>query len=174
MSQDYFSLFGLKPDFRIDHARLTENFRRLQQAVHPDRFASASAQQQRLALTRTAEINDAYAVLRDPVKRAQYLLSKSRGLETDNQSTVSDPGFLMEQMELREKLESLDGEADAESLNRFSDQVAGRLRDKERQLAGAFADLEDRLPDIQKLILHLQFLQKLQFEIEQKEDKLYQ
>ncbi len=174
MSQDYFSLFGLEPGFRVDNVRLTENFRRLQQAVHPDRFASASAQQQRLALTRTAEINDAYAVLRDPLKRAQYLLSTLRGLATDNQSTVSDPEFLMEQMDLREKLSDLDEQADAKSLSRFSEEIATRLQDKEDQLADAFADPEDRLTDIQKLILHLQFLQKLQFEIEQKEDKLYQ
>ena len=71
---NYFQLFGLETQFTIDLAKLSTLYQTLQKKVHPDRFANASSQDQLLAVKKSTLINDAYQTLKNPLKRAQYLL----------------------------------------------------------------------------------------------------
>ena len=68
---------------------------RLQGEVHPDRYAAAGETEQRLALQSSARVNEAYQALKDPVARAQYLLSL-HGVdafdETDTALAIRFPG----------------------------------------------------------------------------------
>jgi molecular chaperone HscB len=107
-SRNHFELFGLPVGFALDRELLAERFRALQDAVHPDRFARASDQERRLSMQASTRVNEGFQVLKDPLQRALYLL----GLHPDPsaEAVPQDPGFLMEQMELRETL------ADAQPL----------------------------------------------------------
>ena len=87
-SRNHFELFGLPQRFRFDAAALDSAYHRLQVEVHPDRFATAGEAQQRLALQSSARVNEASRALKDPVARAQYLLSL-HGVDTfDETDTV--------------------------------------------------------------------------------------
>ncbi|ERM62147.1 cobalamin (5'-phosphate) synthase, partial [Vibrio mimicus CAIM 1883] len=104
---NYFELFGLPIQFELDGSLLSSQFRTLQKRFHPDNFATASERDRLLAVQQAAQINDAYQTLKDPIRRAEYLLSL-QGIEMNaEQQTLQDPMFLMEQMELREELESV-------------------------------------------------------------------
>ena len=70
-----FETFGLQADTNIDLSALASRYRDLQSTVHPDRFANATDVEQRIAMARAVEINDAYNTLKDPVRRAMHLLS---------------------------------------------------------------------------------------------------
>ena len=59
-----------------DDAALAEAWRRVQGAVHPDRFAQAGDAQRRVAMQWAAQANEAIAVLRDPVRRGAYLAER--------------------------------------------------------------------------------------------------
>ena len=48
-SKNYFDLFGLPVAFLLDANALAERYREVQKVVHPDRYASASEGEQRLA-----------------------------------------------------------------------------------------------------------------------------
>ena len=50
LTQNYFELFSLGISFDVDLSKLSENFRQLQQAVHPDRFANSSDKEKRLSV----------------------------------------------------------------------------------------------------------------------------
>ena len=63
MSTCHFALFDLQPAFDIDPQRLAERYRELARETHPDRFADAPASEQRRALERAAQLNDAYQTL---------------------------------------------------------------------------------------------------------------
>ena len=105
-SQNYFELFGLQANFDIDSADLRRAQQRLQSTYHPDRFAAASGQEKRLSVQMASLINQAYQTLRDPVKRSRYLL-EIRGVELpDDSQTTADHAFLMEQIELREAIDT--------------------------------------------------------------------
>ena len=93
-----FELFGLKPAFKVDLEALHAAHERAILQVHPDRFADRPAAERRVAEQWASRINEAYAVLKDPVKRAVWLCEaagRSVGAETNTRMPTD---FLMQQM----------------------------------------------------------------------------
>lgn len=112
---DHFELFGISRQFDLDVTALSTQFRELQRQFHPDKFATSSERDRLMAVQKAAQINDAFQVLKQPISRAEYLLSL-KGVDIRNeQNTMQDPMFLMEQMELREALEEIESSSDPES-----------------------------------------------------------
>lgn len=102
---DYFSLFGLPARFGLDEEALERAWREVAAQVHPDRYATASAAERRVAMQWAARANEAYRQLRDPLLRARYLCEQAGvDLQTEN-NTAMPPAFLMQQMEWREMLD---------------------------------------------------------------------
>ncbi len=110
----HFDLFSLSRGYAVDAASLDKSFRELSLKVHPDRFAKAEPRERRLSLELTSALNEAYKTLRDPVRRAFYLL-KLCGIDLDREDGSTQKNmplpFLEEVMELREALHeaSLEG-----------------------------------------------------------------
>lgn len=166
----HFALFDLQPDFRIDLALLGERYRALARSVHPDRFADADARDQRLALERAAQLNDAYQVLKNAPQRARYLLTL-RGLELPLEATVQDPEFLLQQMQLREELEDLQDSADLDGVASFKRRLKGAQDDLEQQFAACWQVADER-EQAERLVRRMQFLDKLMREVRQLEERL--
>jgi molecular chaperone HscB len=122
---DYFAIFELQPRLNIDVADLQKKFYELSRQFHPDRFAAGPDAEQQSALDFTAMLNDAYRTLRDPVRRAEYLL-KREGFDIGEQRSNNVPPELLEEVfELNMMLEELRGGDDstraqlAEERDRF-------------------------------------------------------
>ena len=73
-SQDFFSLFGLAPTFRLDPMALEAAYHDLQTRVHPDKFAHLPDADKRVSMQWATRINEAYRTLKNPLARAQYFL----------------------------------------------------------------------------------------------------
>src|SRR3954467_14890223 len=110
----HFELFGLAPAFGLDKEVLEKAYRDIQSRVHPDRFAHAGDAERRASLQWTTRVNEAFQVLKNPVKRARHLLELHGVDVACETNTAMPPEFLMQQMELREKLEEA---RDASSLD---------------------------------------------------------
>jgi tetratricopeptide (TPR) repeat protein len=77
---DYFTLFGLQVGAPPDAVRST--YFMLARKLHPDRLAAIGIEDEdRQAQRLMACINEAFAVLNDPVRRAEYLAVLERGGE---------------------------------------------------------------------------------------------
>ena len=113
---NYFELFGLPPVFDINIPALEENYIKLQQHIHPDNFAALDDLQRNLAAAQTARINQGYAILKDPIKRARYLLLLCAGVDALGEQTINNSAFLMEQMEWREALEGVQTKQEAVNM----------------------------------------------------------
>jgi molecular chaperone HscB len=107
LAADYFELFGIDRCLDVDDAALQRTFYDLSRQFHPDKYGTASAEEQQHALDATAQLNDAWRVLRDPVKRAEYLL-KLEGFDIGEQRSGNVPPELLEEVfELNMMLEEL-------------------------------------------------------------------
>ena len=85
-------------------AELEKRHRELSRALHPDRHADKTPAERRHALGKAIEVNEAFRVLKDPVRRAEALL-RGRGVHIEEgKEAPADPSFLMDIMELRETL----------------------------------------------------------------------
>lgn len=128
-SKNHFELFGLPVGYIVDAEQLAVRYRELQRLVHPDRFANATEQERRLSMQGSVHINEALQTLKDPIRRARYLLSLN-GIDMDGQQeTTRDTVFLMEQMALREELEAVREKSDPyEAINDFMAHVNQRIQ----------------------------------------------
>jgi molecular chaperone HscB len=175
LSKNFFELFGLPVSFGIDTTALRERYRELQRSVHPDRFANASGQEQRLAMQGSTFINEAFETLRDPLARAQYMLRLHAGEDPvpDNETT-KDTAFLMEQLELRETLSEIRHQADPlGAIADFLDNVTLKLNQVTGSMATDFENPSaEQLDMIRERVRKMQFLRKLQQEAEAVEAQL--
>ena len=138
MSQ-YFTLFQLEPQFDIDTAALEQTYRSLAARFHPDKFAAASAFEQKQAMMMSSTLNEAYRTLKSPIDRAAYLL-KQQGMDADApEHTSFAPEFLMQQMEWREALEDARAERNEAALQALDDEIKTEQDSLQRDLQNAFA-----------------------------------
>lgn len=107
ISKNYFDFFSLQRKLGVDDAALQKRFYELSRQWHPDRFSRKSAEEQAQALEATSILNDGYRTLKDPVKRAEYLLTEEGFPIGEQRSKDVPPELLEEVFELNMALEEL-------------------------------------------------------------------
>jgi len=113
---DPFALLGLPVQYALDRTALESAYRQVQGVVHPDRHATASDRDLRVAVQWATATNEAVRVLRDPVKRAA-LLCERHGHPVEAESNTSMPAsFLIQQMSWREALDDARDSGDPAAL----------------------------------------------------------
>ena len=162
MSQ-YFTLFQLEPQFDIDTDSLEQNYRTLAARFHPDRFASASAFEQKQAVMMSSTVNEAYRTLKNPTDRAAYLL-RQQGIDADApEHTSFAPEFLMQQMEWRETLAEARGGQDQTALTALDKEISGAQQELWQDLREAFR--RQQYEDAAQLVRQGRVLDRLKKEI---------
>jgi molecular chaperone HscB len=100
---NHFEIFGLQPGVDLDVSALDAKYRELSLKHHPDR-----AKNRLEAVSVTAALNDAVKVLRDPKRRAFYLL-KLHGVDLEREDGPAKQSMPMEFLEdILERREQLD------------------------------------------------------------------
>jgi molecular chaperone HscB len=172
---NYFQIFGFSAQFELDVHKLAELYQTLQKKVHPDKFAHASSQDQLVAVKKSTLINDAYQTLKNPLKRAQYLLALRESAQPNDQASFSDNSFLMRQMELHEMLDDVKHADDHDAAISLYAEV---LNTGSQELTLAMHKLLDE-NTIQSNLLagdnlrKLKFYQKLRVDLDKLEDQLF-
>ncbi len=152
--------------YAVDPARLEAAYRELQTQVHPDKFASATEAERRIAMQWAAAANEAYRTLRDPVARARYLLGL-KGFDTaEETNTAMPPDFLMQQMEWREAAAGARAGRDAAALHALRDELGAERGEMLHQLERAI-DADANYEAGCSLVRKLRFLEKLDEEIDE-------
>lgn len=122
----HFDPFGLAPGWELDPGQLEAKYRALSLQLHPDRFAQAPPKERRLSLEHTSALNEAYRTLKDPVRRAFYLL-RLQGVNLEDEAAAERArmpmDFLEEVMELREALDTARAKKDADRVQEMAADV---------------------------------------------------
>jgi len=85
---DYFTFFGLPRKLNLDTAALEVEFYELSRRLHPDVYGRADSKEQHWSLEKSSQLNDAYRILKDPIRRTEYLL-RLEGIELEEQSKTA-------------------------------------------------------------------------------------
>jgi len=165
---NYFELFGLAPRFTIDMTSLEQAFHRLQTELHPDRHASHTEAERRVALQLSTTVNDGYRTLRHPASRAQFLLSLSG---KDDANAAVTPAFLMSQMEWREAIAEACASRDIAALEALAKRLKHKVAVHEKNLAATLDELGDFSIAAQQ-VNELRFYEKLRSEIDDAQDRI--
>jgi molecular chaperone HscB len=92
--------------FSIDIEELERSYLRWSRELHPDFFQLRSADEQQQSLVLSAALNDAYATLKDPLRRADYLVQLHGGPSASECRDMPD-GFFEQVLDLRMEIEEL-------------------------------------------------------------------
>lgn len=129
---DYFTCFGLPRLLTIDAQTLEAKFYELSRAFHPDFFQRKTDAEQAISLDNSALLNTAYRTLKDPIRRAEYLVQLEAGSVKDIRT--SPPADLFEEiLELQEDLDEFRAVSSDDQISE-RDELRAKLMDKRLHL----------------------------------------
>lgn len=170
----HFDLFNLAPSVDLDVKALEDLHRKLALETHPDRLAAgADARTRRLAAEKSAALNEAVKVLRDPVKRAFYVL-ELKGVKLDTEHAAAQlkmpMTFLAEIMERREALEAARAAKDLPGAQAMAKEITDH---KHQSLAQAQDALRrDDVPAAAQSLGRVRYYSRFLEEVEAFEEEL--
>ncbi|MEE8170604.1 MAG: Fe-S protein assembly co-chaperone HscB [Phycisphaerae bacterium] len=153
---DDFALFGLPAAFDVDGDALRRTFLAISRRIHPDIAAAGSPNAQRAVMQLSARVNRAFETLRNPIRRAEYLLQLRGGKSPADDKRVPQD-VLAGAMMLREELEEAQQSGDQAALDAMREQVGRQaLTAEERvaELARKLAAPTDEIRDALRLQLN--------------------
>jgi len=150
---NYFEILGLGPEptFDIDVKDLRIKFFKIQQQIHPDSYSQNTNGDQVYAQQQSSLINKAYATLKEPLSRANYIL-EVLGAPIHETESLDETELLMEVMEARELLEDAQTEEEVDDLKHVND---ARIKDAVSGLSKAFKDQD--MQQAKTLAIQLQY-----------------
>lgn len=151
---------------------LQKRFYELSRQLHPDRFVRKSERERQYSLDASSVLNDAYRTLKDPVKRAEYVL-KREGFDIGEQRSKDVPPELLEEVfELNMALEEMRGgdESARPQLEQAGQNFNSLLVDVDRQLESLFEQYDagpshDKLSQIRGVLNRRKYIQNLVNEV---------
>lgn len=166
LAADHFRVLGQPRRFDLDTQAAEARFRALSREIHPDRFATADPRARKFSMQRTVQLNEAWKQLKDPIRRAEYLLSLD-GWEVGAESGASRPGadgsrqrvpvppaLLGEVLELREELADARADGDDARVQKLARDVRQRADAAMARVAEGFAAAQgaaDRAPALESI-----------------------
>jgi molecular chaperone HscB len=165
---NHFIRLGLECSFDVNVEGLDQHYFDMQRQLHPDRFANRSAQEKSLSQQQATAINDAYETLKEPLKRADYLVDLL-GIDVlpEGCNLVNDQALLMETMELREALAEC---KTTEQVDNLSTRAQNDIKGCIEKLSKLFKDND--IEGACRLKTRLRYFKKLSEEIRIHQTKL--
>ena len=170
---EYYEIFGLPRSLNLALDDLQQRFYALSRELHPDRFMRKPEAERQRALDMSSALNDAYRTLKDPIKRAQYLLALE-GFDIGEQRSKDVPPELLEEVfELNMALEEMRGGDDSArpQLEQADKNFTAMLSASDHELAALFAKYDgaqsrDALGEIRNVLNRRKYIQNLVSEVE--------
>jgi molecular chaperone HscB len=172
---DHFAVLGVERRYDLDAGELEGRYKELSRKLHPDRFAKADPRAKRAALQRTVQLNDAWRALKEPLRRAEYLLELGGvKLASDDGGARSGgvaapPELLMEILELREELGEARAALDDAKVARMGDEMRARAALATARVAeglsGPDAAAPGRLEDVARELVALRYYRRFLDEV---------
>ena len=152
---DSFKIFNLKYNYLINQDDLEIVYYSLQSKLHPDKFINCMENEILFSQIHSSNLNNAYQILTDTVKRADELL-KCLGLKLESSNSFNDVNVLAEVMELQEELENITNE---EQKKFFKEKILNKVNKIEEKLNVAFNNR--KLDEAESLKVQISYLIKI-------------
>ena len=162
---NYFDLMKQSVNFNIDIKELSKKHRQLQTQLHPDKYSTKSVEEKENSENWSALVNEAYATLLNPMKRALYLLDFYGDPLLEKEQPQLDAEFLTEIMELNEELDEIDD--DVNTIEAFRNSINERIDDLHGSLLHKFEVKE--IAQAKIIVAKMQYFHNLKNQLKEKE-----
>ncbi len=135
---DPFATLGIERSFELDIASVEKTHRELSRTLHPDKFAQSGAGERRIALGKAVEVNEAWRIVKDPIRRAEALFELVGIAVGERNEPKPSTVLLMDMMEQRETLAEAKAARDMVRVREMAARIEARAESTERALADGF------------------------------------
>jgi len=147
---NYFQLFEISPKYFIDIKELEKKFYELSRKMHPDKFQTKGLDEIKRATESYALLNKAFATLKDPDDRAQYIFGLAQFKVSDSKKTLP-PELAEEYFNLQEALEDDSQSENTKNLvKEFSLLVKNQVQSQNQFQENAFKEWDNLKSPINK------------------------
>jgi molecular chaperone HscB len=171
---DLFAVLGQPARYTVDLAAAEAAYKDQSRQVHPDRYATADTRARRASLARTVQLNLAWRTIKDPVRRAEYMLTRA-GIdiggkqptpgseEKRTMEVAAPPAFLLEILELNDDLAAAKRAGDSVKVAFMAEEMRERARAAMKAIeaaldSGARAQLEEAARSLAALRYYQRFI----------------
>jgi len=147
-----FWVMGCDVSYDLDPSWLHAEYKRLQWAYHPDKYAMAEKNEQEDAASKSSLINKSYRTLKDPLSRGLHMLELA-GNPVTEETHVDDMEFLMWLMEMNEAIS--DNESDQPELASLKAELDTLVEDIQVEISSAFGRGE--VDDAKEKLIRLRY-----------------
>jgi molecular chaperone HscB len=163
LDDNHFIRLALPIMFDINLNELDKNYFQLQAILHPDKLKNKTVKEQALSLQHSILLNEAYNILKSPLKRAEYLLELNNIKVKEESNIKANSLLLLEAMEKREAL------AECETINDLEFIENSTLHDKDKAFSN-FKKLfeENEFDKAVSEIIKIRYIERLLQEVKNK------
>jgi len=126
--ENYFKFYNIPVSFHPDPAEVRRIYYANSKKYHPDFYTLESEEKQAEVLNLSSKNNKAYELFSNPNALMQYIL-ELKGVLNKEKNDALPPMFLMEMMELNEKIEALESNFSQDNYNQILLDVENWKRD---------------------------------------------
>jgi molecular chaperone HscB len=160
---NYFELFDIPVQLKVDKTPLTARFFELSKKYHPDYFVHSDMEVQADVLERSAMLNKAWKTFQNPDETIRYVL-RLKGLLEEEEKYQLPPDFLMEVMEINEQLMDMDVGSGAEQLSLVISQLSSQIYEPVKEIVGSYKEgitTEKELLQVKEYYYKKKYLQRI-------------
>jgi molecular chaperone HscB len=161
---NYFELFEIPVQLKVDAASLKKKFYELSRKYHPDFFSQATEAKQGDALEKSSLLNKAWKTFQQPDETIKYVL-QVKGLLEEEEKYELPPAFLMEMLELNEELMETDtGEKSLSALDKRIAQLQEDMYEPVKSIVEHYQEAvstEKELLQVKQYYFRKKYLQRI-------------
>lgn len=149
---NYFELFELPVQLKLDKNEVRKKYLELSKKNHPDFFATAGSENQQTAIEMSALINNALKTLSNGDDTIRYVL-QLKGLLEDEEKYSLTPDFLMQMMEVNEELAELKDDSDPDLRSRLQQQLNELIKEIYEPVVHIIENYQEGVTSEEELLL---------------------
>jgi molecular chaperone HscB len=164
-TMNYFEIFGLPVQLKVDKTALPKKYFELSKKFHPDFYANATPSEQHHALEITANLNKAYKTFQNEDETIKYVLQLKNLVEEEEKYQLP-PDFLMEVLEINENLMDASGDTETKlSLQSSIDNLQSEIYEPVKEIIEHYQDgvtSEKELLQVKEYYYKKKYLHRIQ------------
>lgn len=164
---NYFELFSIPVQLKVETAALSKQFFALSRQYHPDYFANENAEAQAEALDKSALLNKAWKTFQHPDETIRYVLHLHELIEEEEKYALP-PDFLMEVLEINEQLMDADDPAVYTNLQSSIDNLQSEIYAPVKQIVEHYQEgvtSKEELLQVKEYYYKKKYLERLRREL---------